>query len=542
MMPPHPATFWTAQSVLRAALGEVASMRLAAGSGWIAPHELASAGQVICTDSRAIKPGQIFIAIRGERVDGHGFIADALKAGAGLILSEKNAAQLNLAGSDAQRFASIGIIVPSTLSALQDLARAYRHHLHQRGCRFIAVCGSNGKTTTVRMLEALIACTHRVTASQKSFNNHIGVPLTILSAKESDDVVICEAGTNHPGELDVLGTIIEPDTLLYTSIGREHLEGFGTLEGVMREEASMAHHVGRLTGAGAIISTVQNPEFSHMLESILGDRAMLRGGDVVLLQISASSIRDVQHILIPGDGPADHHRVGVSFNDHHGLRWQVPIPGIHNAANAMLAAAACQGLDGPFDADSTPKRRDALAKAKLGDMRLMVQQIGPVSLLNDAYNANPESMLSSLQTFADLRRGIWQSKRGVIILGEMRELGTNSSQMHAEILTAAINLRASNAMRDDQIIAMGQDFAQAAAILQSRSEPLESVRIIPSLDDQAMQQVASEIRPSDCVLLKASRGVRLERIASHLSSRFTTDASSMTHPSASQPSTVERAR
>jgi UDP-N-acetylmuramoyl-tripeptide--D-alanyl-D-alanine ligase len=518
MQPGPIESFWTASSILDALLGIAGGRSPVAGSNWQAPQALIDSGQVICTDSRTIQAGQIFIAIPGEKVDGHTFIASVLQSSPGLIISQKNASQLNLSPADATRFDQIAIIVPSTLSALQALARAYRRFLGHRGCKFIAVCGSNGKTTTVRMLHAMAASTMQVTASQKSFNNHLGVPLTILSAKPLDQLVICEAGTNHPGELELLGHIIQPDTLLYTSIGREHLEGFGSLDGVMREEASIARFVGLFSGIGSIISSVQIPAFTTLLEAELDNRLISSGGHITINHLRPNDLTDVHHIVMPSDHPDSQLRIGLCFTDRHGNRWQVPIPGAHNAANAALAAHACQVLDQPFD-DGTTRRQAALATAKLGDMRLMVQQIGTIHILNDAYNANPESTLSSLQTFADLRQGIWRNRRGVLILGEMRELGTNTIAMHAEVLQSAINLRSPSNHPDDQLILMGDLFAQAAATLSPLD--LTYLHIIPDLNDTAMQQAASLIKPGDCLLLKASRGVRLERITDYLRAAIT---------------------
>jgi UDP-N-acetylmuramoyl-tripeptide--D-alanyl-D-alanine ligase len=534
-------TFWSARSVLQGVLGsagEAVSVYQAAGSGWVAARELAEAGEVVCTDSRSIQPGQIFAALRGARVDGHDFIRQVMHAGAGLIISEKNAAELNLAGEDASRFGSIGVVVPSTVAALQNLARAYRRFLGRRGCRFFAVCGSNGKTTTVRMIDAMARATMRVTASQKSFNNHLGVPLTILSAKEHDEVVICEAGTNHPGELDLLGSIIQPDALVYTSIGREHLEGFGTLEGVMREEASMARHVATLSGFGSIVSNVRMPAFTRELEEIVGDRLLHRGGGVHFHELTDEDVRDVKHVVMDTThASADARRVGISFVDRSGVEWKVPIPGAHNAGNAAIAAYACSLCDGEHEPDATPKRQSALATATLGDMRLMTERIDDghrgVEILNDAYNANPESMLSSLATFADLRRGIWRDRRGVMILGEMRELGEQSIAMHAEIVSHAVRVRQAG----DRLLLMGGLFAAAAERLELQVQGAGNVIYFAELDDAAMARAASVVQSGDCVLLKASRGVRLERIVSVMRGGLGRE-----NPAGQPTSTLERAR
>jgi UDP-N-acetylmuramoyl-tripeptide--D-alanyl-D-alanine ligase len=493
---PADAPFWTAASLARAT-----------GGKWVgaAPRgSLALTG--VCTDNRATAPGCLFAAIRGEKHDGHAFAAKAVAAGATVVLADRP-----IAGP----VGAPVMVVEDVRRALGRFAAAYRDYLGAQGAIFIAVCGSNGKTTTVRMIDAVLRSAHPGTASQKSYNNDLGVPLTILSAKPGDHFVLCEVGTNHPGEIDTLGAIVRPDMAVITSIGREHLEGFGDLAGVMREEGGIARHIkpnGTLMYAEApalpppdartfegLLETFTNPFSSRCLDK-------------------AYWLRRVQPVEIPGAAGAPP-RVGVQWKDLNGMQWRAPLAGEHNASNAMLAVWVGQAMGLENDAIAA-----ALLKVEGPAMRQQIAIAGPVTIVNDAYNANPESMLASLAAFPQLTPG---AQRRVAILGQMGELGASTAASHAEVLAAALAQPGIGA-----VIVVGASFAAAAA-----DAPHGALLAVePQMSDDAAQRLAAYVKPGDAVLVKGSRSQAMERVADAITSRFVTGKPGPGRPAATSVS------
>ncbi|HYD00541.1 MAG TPA: UDP-N-acetylmuramoyl-tripeptide--D-alanyl-D-alanine ligase [Phycisphaerales bacterium] len=443
----------------------------------------------LCTDNRSATPGCLFAAVRGDRHDGHDYAAKAAEAGAAVILASRPITGV----------AAPVLVVEDVRRALGRFAAAYRDHLGAQGAVFIAVCGSNGKTTTVRLIDSVLRTTHPGTSSQKSFNNDLGVPLTILAARPGDHFVLCEVGTNHPGEIDRLGRIVRPDIAVITSIGREHLEGFGDLAGVMREEGSIAGHLrpnGTLLYAEApafappdtrtfegLLETFTNPFSSRCLDK-------------------AYWLRRVQPVEVPGAGGAPT-RVGVQWKDLNGHVWRVPLAGEHNAANAMLAVWVAQAMGLENDVIAA-----GLLNAESPAMRQQVTVAGQVTIVNDAYNANPDSMLASLAAFPHLAPG---AQRRVAVLGQMGELGAAAQAAHAEVLAAALASPGIGA-----VVVVGPSFAEAAA----GAPPGALLAVEPSMSDEAAQRIATYVKPGDAVLIKGSRSQAMERVAAAVTARF----------------------
>lgn len=461
------------------------------GGKWVgkAPDgQLALSG--VCIDSRAIAAGCVFVAIRGDTHDGHEYAAKAAEAGAAVVVACRPVSGLG---------STPVLVVEDTRRALGRLAGAYRESLGAQGAVFIAVCGSNGKTTTVRMIEAVLRggglCG---TASQKSFNNDVGVPLTVLSARAGDQFVLCEVGTNHPGEINALGAIVRPDIAVITSIGREHLEGFGDLAGVMREEGSIARHLrenGTLLHAEAP-ALDDGRTFEGLLATFtnrFSARCMER----------AYWVRRPQAVEVASSVQGQPPRVGVQWKDLNGNVWRVPLGGEHNAANAMLAVWVGQamGLDNDVIAAG-------LLNVEAPAMRQQVVVAGPVTVVNDAYNANPDSMLASLAAFSQLTPA---AQRRVAVIGQMGELGAATDAAHAEVLAAALAQHGIGA-----VIVIGPAFAGAAAT----APPGSLLAVEPLMSDDAAARVAAFIKPGDAVLVKGSRSQAMERIADLITSRF----------------------
>ena len=465
----------------------------------------------VSTDNRAVTPASCFVAIKGERHDGHDYAAKAMEAGAAMVVASRPITGL--------RDGAV-LVVEDTRRALGRLAAAYRDYLGSQGATFIAVCGSNGKTTTVRMIDAVLRAAHPGTSSQKSFNNDIGVPLTILSAKPGDHFVLCEVGTNHPGEINTLGAIVRPDIAVITSIGREHLEGFGDLAGVMREEASIVRHL-RPAGTLMYAEAPALPDgrtFEGLLDTFTNSftpRCLDR----------AYWLRRVQTVEVGGKaavGAPIAPRIGVQWKDLNGLMWQVPLAGEHNASNAMLAVWVGQamGLD-----------NEAIAAALLtvqgAAMRQEVKSVGAVTVVNDAYNANPDSMLASLAAFTALTPG---AQRRVAVLGQMGELGESTAAAHAEVLSAALETQGIGA-----VLVAGPSFAAAADV----APPGAILAVEPQMSDEAAQRLAAYIKPGDAVLIKGSRATAMERVADAITTRFGSSKSGASRPAATSVSPGE---
>ena len=432
----------------------------ALGTGPRIPRPLAG----VSTDTRAMARGDVFVALIGEHFDAHDFLAAARDAGAAAFVV-----------SDATKAAGLGVptyVVPDTLVALGQLATAWRRAW---GRSVIAVAGSNGKTSTKELLKAAFGRTLVVHATKGNLNNLIGVPLTLLSIPSEAEVAIVEVGTNTPGEVAALRAITEPDIAVLTSIGEEHLEGLGDLAGVLREESEIFHRV-----TLAIVPSA-HPE---VLE-------------IATARATAVLSAGLEHALIaPSAWGLD--AEGRPWLDVDGVHFTLPLRGAHQAANAMLAIAAAGACGVPLTDAAA-----GMAEMPVPSMRGAWEQIGELVLINDAYNANPASMRAAL----DLLGRVGSGQQRVAILGTMRELGAQSALQHREVARAALVSGA------DLVVGVG-DFAAALHEV-APSDP----RIVATPDFDALWPLlAPRLERNAIVLLKASRGMRLERLVPTLTS------------------------
>ena len=439
----------------------------------------------VSTDTRSIKPGQAFVALRGENFDGHRFIADAARGGASIIIID-DARSLPEGGFTPP----VGVMkVADTGAALLKLAASYRKSLART--KVVAVCGSNGKTTTTRLIDHVLGQFFRGTASAKSFNNAVGVPLTILSAKENDQYLVCEVGTNAPGEIAQLGEVVQPDIAVITSIGREHLEKLGDLAGVAREEAAILKFV---RPKGCVVVTGDAPELREHLAKPLG--VVVTFGRDKSANLRLTSVR---HEAREGGV------LGLVFTINGRQEVRLPLVGEHNALNAIaaLAVARRMGID---DA----KAAGALAHAGGAEMRLARVEVAGVQVLNDAYNANPDSMLAAIETAVALRASVMRgASRLVLVLGEMLELGAASESSHRSVARAAAQHLGKGV---DAIVLVGTGMKAGLDELRSTGAATDTVHWLPDADETSQQRVLELLRPGDLVLLKGSRRVRLERM------------------------------
>jgi UDP-N-acetylmuramoyl-tripeptide--D-alanyl-D-alanine ligase len=467
-------TFWTYESI-----------KQASGGSWAARGREGAAPRGASIDSRTLKPGQMFFALRGERVDGHAYLDAAAERGASLAVIDTPASC-----GDLTRFhGGMGVLVtgdtPASLLRLGTAARAA-----MGTTKVVSIGGSNGKTTTTRLIEAVLGTSLRGSASPKSFNNALGVPLTLLNASPSDAFVAAEVGTNAPGEIALLAGMVRPDVAVITSIGREHLEGLGSLEGVAREEAAILPEI---APGGTAVLNAEAPHLMALAKSMLASR---RDVSVVTFGTGESAdlrLTDISHGL---------GGLRVTINDRD--VYEVPLIGKHNAGNAAAAIAVGRrfGLD-------LASINAGMARVKAPDHRLQRLTVGGIAVLDDAYNANPESMRAAIETFAEIASS---ARRRVVVLGDMLELGDSSQALHEEIGRHVAELRAA-----DVALLVGPISAHTARAISSAS-PAIAVRHYAQATAATCDAIARTLRDGDAVLLKGSRGMGLDRVATALQS------------------------
>jgi UDP-N-acetylmuramoyl-tripeptide--D-alanyl-D-alanine ligase len=440
-----------------------------AGGRWVlTPGDALPTGASI--DTRSLARGDVFFALRGERADGHAFVDAAFDAGASVAVVERPPS--SAAGGGV-------LVVPDVQRAMWKLALAHRETLRRRGTAVIGVTGSNGKTTTVRLIEAALGSSAPGRRSVKSFNNHLGVPLTILSAREGDRWLACEIGTSGPGEIARLTALASPEIAVVTSIGRAHIERLGSVGGVAREKASILTSGEPAALVGIVCA--ESPELEPWLTDLEGVVRVGGGKNAKIRVLNAEPNEAGQAVTL--ETPIGRRR------------FAIPFAGAHNAHNAACAWAV--GLAMAFDADAVEA---GLATARGAAMRLEHAEVavpgGTVSLINDAYNANPESVLAALDHLRTL------PGRRVAVLGDMLELGELSEASHAEIIGRALEAA-------DVVVAVGGRMSSAVG-------DNRAVHRFTSADDPG---IVGLIGAGDAVLLKGSRGVGLERVAAALTDR-----------------------
>jgi UDP-N-acetylmuramoyl-tripeptide--D-alanyl-D-alanine ligase len=466
-------SFWTPEGI-----------KTIVGGTWLARGRAAPADAAgLSIDSRSVRPGQVFAALRGERTDGHAYLGQAAGAGAWLALVDAPE-RIGREALEACAGKTSVLAVASVGDAMLRLASAYRRTLD--GTKVVSVSGSNGKTTTSRLLQSVLSASLRGTSSPKSFNNSIGVPLTVLAARRGDQFLVCEVGTNHPGELAPLASIVRPDVAVITSVGREHLEGFGGIDGVIHEESSI---LAGLEAGGIVVVNADSPE---LLASVRGFASRARAAQIVGFGFSAAA--DIRITSVESSAE------GVRFGLKDRTSYRMRLLGRHNALNAAAAIAVARRLGVPNDAIE-----GSLATATGPDMRLQPSTVGDVFFVNDAYNANPESVLAALAVFAELPA----DRRRVVVLGDMLELGEGAPDMHREIGRAVATPSASG--RVDLALLAGPLMGYAAEAA-SRAMPAERIVPIDIKSGDWPAQAAAYLRPGDLVLLKGSRGIGVDRV------------------------------
>jgi UDP-N-acetylmuramoyl-tripeptide--D-alanyl-D-alanine ligase len=419
----------------------------------------------VSTDSRTIKPGELFVALRGENFDGHNFLEQVAGAGAaGAIVSQDVTAKLPA------EFALLR--APDTLVAYQRLAANYRRSL---SLKVLCITGSNGKTSTKDFTASILGRAYRVTKTVGNFNNHVGLPRTVLETNREDELAVWEIGMNHPGEIAVLARIALPDAAIITNIGRAHIEFMGSLEAIAREKGTLAEAV----KADGFVVLNADDQFSEPIAKQSSARVIFAG--IKNGEIQAAEVQQT----------ADGNEFTI-IEGAHRCRAQLPVPGLHMVQNAMLAVAAGRAFGVSLEDCAA-----GLASTPLTKARLQIREINGVQFIDDSYNANPDSMKAALRTLMELES---EGKR-VAVLGKMLELGSESERGHREVgETAAI-------FGVDYLIGLGDDAIARAA----QHAGLEN-SIVAQNASEAAEKLSDIVSTGDLVLIKGSRFSRTELV------------------------------
>jgi UDP-N-acetylmuramoyl-tripeptide--D-alanyl-D-alanine ligase len=423
----------------------------------------------ICKDSRAVLPGDLYVALRGERFDGNNYVQEAAAKGAVAALCDGETASGLPPG--------FGLLVtPDSQSSLTLLASAWRSRL---GLLAVLITGSNGKTSTKDFAKAVMSSRFKTTATEGNLNNHLGLPLSILSANSDDQIAVWEIGMNHRGEISPLAGLARPDIGIITGIGTAHIEHLSSREEIAREKGDLLE---RLPATGHAILPAQD-EFIEVLRSRTSASVLEVGfeaGNLRATQI-AQELSGSRFVITGDFGTAE------AF---------LPVPGKHMIGNALLAVAA-----GVVAGISLPECAAALEQIQLTVGRLTRFERGGITLIDDTYNASPDSMVAALDTLASLPG----SGRRIAILGRMGELGEHAAAGYERVgKTAASSL--------DTLICVG---VEAAAMAESAEiSGLSDVHVV-SDQVEAAALLSSIALAGDLVLLKASRSARMEEVLNH---------------------------
>ena len=440
--------------------------------------------KTVSTDSRSVCSGKIFFALRGEKFDGHSFVVDVISKGAVCAVVDKRwfrenkeiAAKLPL------------VVVEDTGIVLGDLARIYRRKFD---IPMIAVGGSNGKTTTKEMVARVLSRKFKILKTSGNHNNQIGVPLTIFELKKSYEAAVVEIGTNHFGEIERLCEVLEPNAGLITNIGREHLEFFKNLSGVRKEEGKLFEYLAKTKGTAFLNADDKN---------LAGMSKTLKRKFGYGFQSGSSVRRNLSGRLFGFDAMGCA-LFEIKYNGRTEL-IHLRVPGIDNAANALAAAAV-----GFHYGVSAVEIKKALETYKSYEKRMQIVKTGGVTILNDTYNSNPESTIAALRWLTMVRA---KGKR-IVVLGDMLELGESSKREHQKIGKEITG------QKFDYLFTFGK-LAREIAISADSSLETESFDDKQRLSGKLLETVSS----GDFVLVKGSRGMKMEEVVSALVSRLQT--------------------
>lgn len=420
---------------------------------------------VVTTDSRNCPEDSLFIALKGESFNGNAFAAQALQDGCAYAVID----EAEYAPEGDQRF----IVVDDCLQTLQQLAN---YHRRQLGTRIIGITGTNGKTTTKELISAVLSQSHNILFTQGNLNNHIGVPITLLRLKPEHDLAVVEMGANHPGEIKFLTDIVEPNYGLITNVGKAHLEGFGSFEGVIKTKGELYDYLGSTKDTTAFVHH-DNPYLMEMAKA--RNLAPIFYGNASSLYTSGQVTGNSPYLTFEWQANKDSERHEV----------QTQLIGEYNFPNALAAVAI-----GCYFGVEPAKIDAALTEYTPQNNRSQLKKTACNTLIIDAYNANPTSMMAALENFRNMT-----ASHKTVILGDMRELGTESAAEHQKIADFI------KGCAFEEVMLVGEQFAAAEHPFKSYANVQELIKEL-----QAHQPHESMI------LIKGSNGIKLSTVVDYL--------------------------
>lgn len=457
-------TSWDLGSLARAAGAQV--------TGGALPVGVTAVG----TDSRSLPPGCLFVALRGDRFDGHAFVETAVQNGAVAVVVDH--AIQNLSVSQ--------LVVNDTLRALGDIAAYIRK---QQPGPVIGVTGSNGKTTTKELISAALRSRGPVHKTQGNLNNLIGVPLTIAARPDKTWAAVIEMGMNARHEIERLCEIASPDVGVITTVGPAHLEGLKTIENVARAKAELFE---KLPQSATAVINADDPLIVAIAEPFAGTRKKIRfgrsaGADVRIIGAEADTLHGTTRVTLDVAGAR--------------VQAEIPLIGAHNASNAA-AAIACAYVLGVSPHDAARSLQQVQIP---GSRSRILRDVGPhkVSILDDTYNANPQSMIASFATLAQLAP---KGARRIAVIGDMFELGDTARELHKEVGEAAAKSGAA------WVLALGPNAsatAEGARAAGARGDAFETIEELNATLD-------GDLKAGDWLAVKGSRGMKMERVVEHV--------------------------
>ena len=418
--------------------------------------------QLVTTDSRNCPEGSLFIALKGESFNGNAFAGKALETGCAYAIIDEP----EYAVEGDQRY----ILVDDCLQTLQQLAN---YHRRQLGTRVIGITGTNGKTTTKELISAVLSQSHNILYTLGNLNNHIGVPSTLLRLKAEHDLAVIEMGANHPGEIKFLSEIAEPDCGIITNVGKAHLEGFGSFEGVIKTKGELYDFLRKKEG-----STVFIHHDNAYLMNIAGGLNLIPYGTEDDLYVNGRITDNSPYLTFEWKAGKD----GETY------QVQTQLIGEYNFPNALAAITI-----GLFFGVEAAKINEALAGYTPQNNRSQLKKTNDNTLIIDAYNANPTSMMAALQNFRNM-----EVPHKMLILGDMRELGAESAAEHQKIADYI------KECDFEEVWLVGEQFAAAE----------HSFKTYPNVQE-VIKELETNKPKGYTILIKGSNGIKLSSTVDH---------------------------
>ncbi len=419
--------------------------------------------QLVTTDSRNCPEGSLFIALKGESFNGNAFAGKALETGCAYAIIDEP--EYVVEGD--QRY----ILVDDCLQTLQQLAN---YHRRQLGTRVIGITGTNGKTTTKELISAVLSQSHNILYTLGNLNNHIGVPSTLLRLKAEHDLAVIEMGANHPGEIKFLSEIVEPDCGIITNVGKAHLEGFGSFEGVIKTKGELYDFLRKKEG-----STVFIHHDNAYLMNIAGGLNLIPYGTEDDLYVNGRITGNSPYLTFEWKAGKDSETYQV----------QTQLIGEYNFPNALAAITI-----GLFFGVEAAKINEALAGYTPQNNRSQLKKTNDNTLIIDAYNANPTSMMAALQNFRNM-----EVPHKMLLLGDMRELGAESAAEHQKIADYI------KECDFEEVWLVGEQFAAAE----------HSFKTYPNVQE-VIKELETNKPKGYTILIKGSNGIKLSSTVDHL--------------------------